>query len=353
MGSSEIQEQDAEKRDPGAFHWSGGTLANCDPGPKNARFCADFVSVGCYESGMSGDSLEELETDDTSQKVVRLKRTENLWDARSETAVQGVLVRFLSDGSFERMEMYEPEGRIWLDRFPLPFGGQWVLDHWGSGTYQVRFQTQEKKACGQTQRIELDDPTSPTKPSRCGAAVAIAARGPVAAPVEAALPIASLQKPPKIPEGMDANATLAILSWARQEAREEADRRVVSIEDFYRNRMEAQRMSHLRDVDEQDARARRDREENQARHTRYLSELKLAHDAQLAAAVSQSGRKEMQAQLDELEEALEEREKPAAPEGFMGFLQAAIGPLLSTPEGQAKIAGLVGQLLTKEAPKLG
>ncbi len=306
---------------------------------------------------MNGESLrddDDLALDDEPQKVVRLKkRSENLWEARSEIAVQGVLVRFLSDGSFERCEMYEPGARLWLDRFPLPFEGQWVLDHWGSGTYQVRFQNAEKKAAGQTQRIELDDPTSPTKPARCGAAVPMGGARAVPAAVDAPLPIASLQKPPKIPEGMDANATLAILTWARQEAREEADRRVVSIEDFYRNRMEAQRMSHLRDSDEADARSRRDREENDARHRRYLQELKQTHDAQLAAAMNQNGRKEMQQQIDELENALEEREKPAAPEGFMGFMQSAIGPLLSTPEGQAKIASLLGQLLTKEPPKLG
>jgi hypothetical protein len=76
------------------------------------------------------------------------------------------------------------------------------------------------------------------------------------------------------------------------------------------------------------------------------------HDAQLHAAHSTSGKKELLERLEEMEDALEETKKPEEA-GFLGFLKGALGPILASPEGQARALAALQHLITPGPPKIG
>lgn len=287
-----------------------------------------------------------------AQRLVRLERgTEDVWEPKPG-AVKAVVNRFQEGGGRSRCELYEPETGQWLDCFPVPITRDFILQNWGSGVYQMFYHRPDNQAAGQSRRIELQHLDFPQTSLRKGG---FKQRAPVAPPP--AVPVMPPRpnmtpKPPPVPVGTDATIAIGLLSWAQDIADTRADQRIISTELYWQTQLAREQAQRSRDIEETESRHRRDREETEARHQRYLAELKQVHDSQLSNAHSTSGKRELQDRLEELEDAVDQ--KAAEPEpGFMGFLKAAIGPILATPEGQQRIMAAVLSVVQPQPPKLG
>ena len=293
----------------------------------------------------SDDEIED-------QILVKLDRgASSLWEPREGAAVC-VVNRFKEDGGRARCELYEPETGQWLDRFPVPMTREFVLSKWGSGVYQMFYHQSDGKAAGQSRRIELAHADFPQLPMRSGGVKAL--RAPVAPP-PAPVPIRGpnfTPKAPPLPTGTDGAVVMGLLSWAQEIADARADQRIISTELYWQTQLAREQAQRQRDIEETEQRHRRDREETEARHQRYLGEIKAMHDSQLHAAHSTSGKKELLERLEEMEDALEETKKPEEA-GFLGFLKGALGPILASPEGQARALAALQHLITPGPPKIG
>lgn len=267
-----------------------------------------------------------------------------------EKAASVVVKRQKPDGTAEICELYEPSSGMWSGRFPVPISRDFVLKHWGSGTYRLWYQSTAGHSAGASRKIELEVQEHPQRPSRAnGPAARVPARAvaPPVVPLEVPRPTAGPVPFPVVPENTPGTTLLAIMEWADARAQRNADERVLRAETYARQQLDTERARHLRDMDDMEMRSRRDREDMAARHQRFMESERLQHEASLRIAASRSGREELEERLAELEEA---REK--AGEGESGIM-GAMGKLATNPQAQAMLGAVLQAVASAQQPKIG
>lgn len=302
----------------------------------------------------ASDQVDYDDTDEAPESDIAKTPSEKIdrWKP-PPTAHHAMVNRTSLSGEIEHCAIYDEQSGEWVEKFPVPLSALWVLQRWGSGRYTVMYQKADNTTAGRGPTLDLIKPEFPTASHRAGGPK-VRQRAPVQAPPQAPplSPITGMPKPPAMPRGVDASALLELAAYFEEKAMVTAQQRIMGTEMFWRQQLVTEQSARQRDLEEAEARHRREREETDARFGRLLSEMRNTHEQQLKLAASTSGKAALSAELEELgqelDELKEEKEKPA---GFGGNVLAFFKPMLESEEGRAKLVQVMAAVAQQFAQK--